>query len=183
MQHPVKPFWLRSDSYMVYEQFFEWASGNMTERMQWNVTGIRDDLVDLSLLSHGVDTSSEDISITESESTWTINTFSRGIVADSESGYVGKKWPFWISTNVEVGSSVDTMYGFSSISGREPIAVLNESHDCWVVEYRWSTSNMKRWYDTSSGLCLKIFVVLEPRNNLTIIITETAVQTNISSER
>lgn len=181
MQHLVQPVWLRSDSYTVYEQLFEWGSENTIKRMQWNVTALRDDLVDLSLLSHGVDMSSGDISITESESTWTINAFSREIVADSESGYVGKKWPFWISTNVEVGSSVDTMYGVSSISGREPIIVLNESHDCWVIEYHWPTSNMKRWYDMSSGLCLKIHVVLE-RDNLTIAITETAVQTSINFE-
>lgn len=178
LQTVAKPSWLKLDSYMIYEQFFVWNEQNETEYMTWNATGMSGDFVDLHLVSHGVDVTGENVVITLGEADWTINAFTREIVSSSDASYVGKKWPFWIQTNVRVGSTVDIFYGVNKISKSESIDVLGQQRDCWVLEYNWATADMKRWYDKSSGLCLKIYVVLY-RGDITITITETAVRTNI----
>jgi hypothetical protein len=74
---------------------------------------------------------------------------------------------------------VETLYGIKPISKSKSIQVLGQQRDCWVIEYQWATSTMKRWYDKSSGIVLKIQVILY-RQDVTIEITETAVQTNIN---
>lgn len=173
-----KPSWLDLNVYMVYEQFFVWGSQNETEYMIWNVTEINRDFANIHLVSHSVNITGEDVIITYSEADWTVNMLTREITNSSDLNYVGKKLPFWIQTNVGIGSTVDIFYGINKISKSEIIEVLGQSRDCWVLEYNWATANMKRWYDKLSGICLKIHVVLH-REDRIITITETAVETNI----
>jgi hypothetical protein len=178
LQQMSKPSWLKLDDYVVYEQFFVWTEHNLTDYMIWNVTDLRGDLVDLHLSSHGVaNVTTEDIELTVGDLNWTINAFTREAVNCSDSSYVGEKWPFWIQTNVGVGSSVDIMYGVNTISGSESIDVFGQQRQCWVLDYNWATATMTRWYDKASGVCLKIHVVLY--RDVTVAITETAVQTNV----
>ena len=174
-----KPAWLGLGSFMVYEQAFAWTDHHEAENMTWEIVKLEDDIVNVHLISHGVDTSSGDVAITTGEANWTINAISREILNSSDHNYDGKKNPFWIEKDVGVGSSVDILYGINTISGNESISVLGMQRDCWVVEYNWSTSSMKRWYDKSSGIVLKIQVVLY-RQDMTVEITETAIQTNIN---
>ena len=173
-----KPAWLELDSFMVYEQAIAWADNQQVENMTWVVTKFEDDTANVHLVSHGVDTSSGNVVITTGEANWTINVISREILNSSDHNYDGEKIPFWIEKNVGVASSVDILYGMNTISSDESISVLGMQRDCWVVEYNWSTSAMKRWYDKSLGIVLKIQVVLY-RQDITVEITETAIQTNI----
>lgn len=173
-----KPAWLELDSFMVYEQAITWADHQQVENMTWRITKLEDDTANVYLISHGVDTSSGNVVITTGEANWTINAISREILNSSDHNYDGKKNPFWIEKNVGVGSSVDILYGTNTISSNESISVLGMQRDCWVVEYNWPTSAMKRWFDKSSGIVLKIQVVLY-RQDITVEITETAIQTNI----
>lgn len=174
-----KPAWLESDSFMVYEQAITWADQQQVENMTWVIIKLEDDTAIVHLISHGVDTSSGNVVITTGEANWTINAISREILNSSEHDCEGEKNPFWIEKDVGVGSSVDILYGINTISGNESISVLGMQRDCWVIEYKWSTSAMKRWYDKSSGIVLKIQVVLY-RQDITVEITETAIQTNIN---
>lgn len=178
LQTVAKPSWLKLDAYMTYEQVFVWNEQYKTEYMTWNVTGLSGDFVDLHLVSHGVNVTGGDVVITLGEADWTMNAFTREIVSSSDLNYFGKKGPFWIQTGVRIGSTVDIFYGVNTISKSESIDVLGRQRDCWVLEYDWATADMKRWYDKSSGICLKIYVVLY-REGVTITITETAVMTNI----
>jgi hypothetical protein len=146
--------------------------------MTWGITKLEDDTANVNLISHGVDTSSGNVVITTGEADWTINAISREILNSSDHDYDGEKNPFWIEKDVGVGSSVDILCGMNTISSGESISVLGMQRDCWVVEYNWSTSSMIRWYDKSSGIALKIQVVLY-RQDITVEITETAIQTNI----
>ncbi|MGB9135154.1 MAG: hypothetical protein WCC63_06195 [Candidatus Bathyarchaeia archaeon] len=173
-----KPAWLELDSFMVYEQAIAWADHQQVENMTWGITKLEDDTANVNLISHGVDTSSGNVVITTGEADWTINAISREILNSSDHDYDGEKNPFWIEKDVGVGSSVDILYGMNTISSGESISVLGMQRDCWVVEYNWSTSSMIRWYDKSSGIALKIQVVLY-RQDITVEITETAIQTNI----
>lgn len=177
-QKGAKPFWLKSGAYMTYEQLFVWTGHNETKYMTWNITKLVDEFADLHLTSHGVNATEADVVITAGEADWTINTVTREIVNSSDSNYVGEKCPFWIETNVSVGSMVATLYGRNPVKKSETIYALEDERDCLVVEYNWTTAAMKRWYDKSSGIVLKIYVVLY-RQSATIEITETAVLTNI----
>jgi hypothetical protein len=179
LQQMFKPSWLTSDAYMVYEQAFTWTGHNHTEYMAWNVTGTGGDFISLYLISHGVgNVTNEDVETTVGEANWTVNAFTRKVISCSDSNYTGKKWAFWIPTNVRLGSWVDISFGVNTISGSESISVLGKQRDCWVMEYDWPTSDMKRWFDKQTGICLKIHVTLH--KEVTISITETAVQTNIN---
>lgn len=173
-----KPTWLELDSFMVYEQAITWADHQQFENMIWEITKLEDDTAIVHLISHGVDTSSGNVVITTGEADWTVNAISREILNSSDHNYDGEKFPFWIEKDVGVGSSVDVLYGINTISDSESISVLGMQRDCWVVKYNWSASTMKRWYDKSSGIVLKIQVVLY-REDITVEITETAIQTNI----
>jgi len=174
-----KPAWLELGSFMVYEQVIAWEGHQQVENMTWLIAKLEDETANVHLVSHGIDTSSGDVVITAGEANWTINTISREILNSTDHYYDGKKFPFWIEKDVGVGSSVDILYGINTISDSEYIFVLGMQRDCWVVEYNWPTSTMKRWYDKSSGIVLKIQVVLD-RQDVTVEITETAIQTNIS---
>ncbi len=175
---PRKPAWLELDSFMVYEQSIAWADHQQVENMSWKITKLEGNTANVNLVSHGVDTSSGNVVITAGEANWTINAISREILNSSDHHYDGEKCPFWIEKDVGVGSRVDTLYGMNTISSSESISVLGMQRDCWVVAYNWSTSAMKRWYDKSSGIVLKIQVVLY-RQDITVEIVETAIQTNI----
>lgn len=177
----ARPSWLKLGTCMTYEQFFIWVGHNETKYMTWNITKLRDDLADLHLISHGVNVTEEDVMTTLGEFDWTINLVTREIVNSSDPNSTGKKCPFWIETDVTIGSAVDTLYGISVISKSEPIYVFGQQRDCWVFEYDWATASMERWYDKSSGICLKIHVILY-RQGITIEVTETAMLTNIDSE-
>lgn len=171
--------WLKSGIYMMYEQFFVWNGYSKTDYMTWNVTNLGNDFGDLSLISHGVNITGKNVVLTLGKANFTMNVATREIVDCSDLNYLGKKWPFWIQANVSIGSTIDILYGRNIISKSEPIYVLGKQRDCWVVEYNWTTSSMKRWYDKSSGICLKIHVVLF-KQGITIQITETAVLTNVN---
>jgi len=175
------PSWLRAGAFVTYEQFFEWTGNNATEYMTWNISALENGSVNVHLISHGVDTSGGSVAITTGEVDWTLDAATREIRSASDSNYVGEKCPFWIEKDVTVGSTIDTFYGVNTISRSESIFVLGKQRDSWVVEYQWATSTMTRWYDKSSGIALKIQVVLY-RQDVTIQITETAVQSNIDLE-
>lgn len=177
-QEAAKPSWLKFGSYMTYEQLFAWNEHNQTEYMTWNMTKLAADFADLHLASHGVNVTEGDVVITLGEADWRINVVTREIVNSSDPNYIGERCPFWIKTDVTIGSTIDIFYGINSISKSELIYVLGQQRDCWVVEYNWPTASMKRWFDKSSGIVLKIYVVLH-RQDIIIEITETAVSTNV----
>ena len=180
-QEVAKPSWLKLGIYMTYEQFFVWNEHSKTDYMIWNITKLKDDFADLNLTSHGVNVTEGNVVLTLGEANFTINVATREIVNCSDTIYVGEKWPFWIETNLTLGSTIDILYGTNVISESEPIYVFGQQRDCWVVEYNWTTARMKRWYDKSSGILLKTHVVLY-RQGITIVITETAVLTNVDLE-
>jgi len=177
-QEVAKSSWLRSGTYVVYEQFFVWNGHSGTEYMTWNITRRQDAFADLYLSSHGVNVTEGSVESTFGEADFTINVVNREIVDCSDPYYIGEKWPFWIETNVTIGSTINIFYGTNVITNSQPIYVLGQQRDCWVVEYNWTMSSMKRWYDKSSGICLKIHVILN-QQGITMQITETAVASNI----
>ena len=179
--HPeesTKPSWLMPGAYVTFAQAFKWNEHSETQFMTWELTGVNGDYADLHLLSHGVSVSGGNVTVVPGESEWRIDTVTREIVNSSDANYVGKKCPFWIQTDVKAGSLVETFYGATTISRSERVEVLGEQRDCWILEYNWPTSSMKRWYDKSSGICIKIQVIMH-QQDLTIVTTETAALTNI----
>lgn len=182
LQEVSRQYWLKSGTYMVYEQFFVWNGRTKADYMTWNITKLEADFADVSLTSHGVNVTAGNVELTLGEANMTIDAVTREVVNCSNLDYyIGEKWPFWIETNVTTGSSIDIWYGVNVISRNETICVLGKQRDCWVVEYNWGADSMKRWFDKSSGILLKIHNILQ-RQGITIVITETAVLTNIDLE-
>ncbi len=178
VQEISKPSWLKSDSFMLYEQVFVWNDESYSKSMSWNVTRLSGDSLDLYTISHSVNTTGGDVVIIPVEGNWTVNAFTREILVSSNSYDIGTKVPYWIPTNVREGSAVDTMYGAGRISGSETVFVFGHQRDCWVLEYSWLSKSMIRWYDKSSGACLKVYTILT-QLDVTVEITQTAVATNI----
>lgn len=173
--------WLKSGTYMTYEQFFVWNGHSKTDYMTWNITKLEGDFANLSLTSHGANVTEGNVELTLGEANLTINAATRKVVNCSDAIYIGDKWPFWIETNITQGSTIDIWYGKNFISKNDTIYVLGKQRDCWIVEYNWTKASMKRWFDKSSGICLKIHVVLYEQD-IIIQITETAVLTNVDLE-
>ena len=55
---PRKPAWLELGSSMVYEQAFACSGHHETKNMSWEIVRLEDNIVNVHLISHGVDTSS-----------------------------------------------------------------------------------------------------------------------------
>jgi hypothetical protein len=173
--------WLITNAYMTYAQEFVWTGHSQTELMSWNIVNVTGERASLHLTSHGVSVSGGNISITVNRADWVIDVSTRTIVNSSKPdyGYVNMKCPFWIQTDASIDSTVDTIYGSGIISRNETLKVLGKFRNCWVVEYnQWQTSSMTRWYDISSGICLKIQVFMH--QDMEIAVTETAALTNIN---
>jgi hypothetical protein len=178
LQDMVKPSWFALGAYVKYAQIFHWDENNATEYMTWNLTKVGDTSIDVHISSHGVNVTNGNVAIVPGEANWTMNAYTREIRQSSDANYAGKKCPFWIRENAKAGSTVDILYGVGTIGVTESISAIGLQRDCWVLEYDWPTSSMKRWYDKSTGLCLKIHVTIN-RQGIIIDITETAVLTNI----
>lgn len=173
----------RVGQYVTYEQFFEWTGHNQTTFMTWNITRLHDGLLDLQLVSYDVNVNASNNNAIKRavEADWTVDASSREIVNSTDSpSDIGYKCPFWIEKNVVNGSTIDTLYGPTTITRSEIIKVLGQQRDCWVAKYYWPTSSMVRWYDKRTGLVLMIRVIRQQSS--TIQSTETATQTNINLE-
>lgn len=178
-QEPPRESWLKAGTYVVYEQFFVWNGNSETDYMVWNITRLSDGSVDLSLTSHGVNVTDGNVELTVGEANLSIDKVTREVISGSDIVvyYIGEKWPFWIETNVTVGSAIDIWYGASTITKNESIYILGQQRDCWVVEYDWVSGSMRRWFDKSTGILLKIHNLLY-REGTIVTVTETAVMTN-----
>jgi hypothetical protein len=177
-----KPSWLKSEDYVIYEQTFVLVDHIIkTESMTWNITKLHDNSAELHLVSYNatINASGNSVAITVNEANWTLNALNRQITDSTDSSYIGYKCPFWIESNVGIGSMVDSLYGQTTIKRNETIDALGLQRDCWVTEQNWPTSSMTRWYDKSTGIVLMIHVVLH-QSGVTIEVTETATQTNIA---
>jgi hypothetical protein len=173
--------WLKSGDYVTYEQDFVLAAYiRKTEFMTWNITKLHDDLADLHLVSYNatVNPSNKGITISVNEANWTLNVLNREITNSPDSSYIGYKCPFWIESSVGIGSTIDSLYGQTAITRNETINVLGLQRACWVTEQNSPASNMTRWYDKPTGIVLMIHIVLH-QSDVTIEITETAMQTNV----
>jgi hypothetical protein len=184
-QKVAESSWLVPNNFVVFEQNFTWDQHNATEYMYWNVTNVSGGVANIHLVSHGVNVSSDGaVSFPRTDIEVTINITNREVITLSDLSYYsemsqGSKWPFWIPNSMKVGDAVETMYGNSYISSNQTVEAMGKSRDCWLVAYTFGGGNsMNRFYDTISGLCLKIQTRME-QNNVTLNIIETAVQSNI----
>lgn len=178
----AKPSWINVGSYVVFEQFFSWSGHNATRYMMWMITDLSNELADLYVISHSFNVTNGEVDIFLTESKWRVNMETREItnvfLGLNVSGY---KNPFWIDTNVGIGSQVDAYFGsYATIQQNETIEILGQRKNCWTVSLNWPTANMKRWYDQATGIVLKINVTLV-RDGVAMNVTERFVLSNVSA--
>lgn len=173
---------LASGDFVVYQQNFQWAGGNATGYMFWNITSLNGDIANVQTLGRGIadiSNGSVDISTTEEDSQVNIST--RQVINSSLQSDIGSKFPLWIPQSVKVGDAIQTGYGNSFISPSQIVQVMGRNRSCWVVAYAYGAgTNMDRYYDTATGICLQIRTHIFS-NGISVAMNETAVQTNIKS--
>lgn len=176
----AKSTWKSVGSYVVFEQFFSWNGHNTTRYMMWIITDLSGDIADFYVVSHSFNVTDGEVNIYLTESKCRVNTETREItevfLGPNITGY---KNPFWIDTNVGIGSQIDAYFGsYATIQQNETIEILGQRKNCWTVSLNWTTANMKRWYDQATGIVLKINVTLI-RDGITMGVRETVVLSNI----
>jgi hypothetical protein len=176
-----KPNWMTTGSYMTYEQVFVWTGHSESHNMTWEITKIEGNSAYVNTTSYTFNSSNSALTLIQATGNFTVNTETRNITSCSvEPSPIGLKWPFWIETNLTLGSEADTYFYNSIIIGSEVLSVLGQQRDTWITQHAWSpTSSMTRWYDKASSIVLKIYTTIQ-RNNVQIQVTETTKSTNIS---
>ncbi|MFX0171903.1 MAG: hypothetical protein ACFE9L_08285 [Candidatus Hodarchaeota archaeon] len=160
------PSFLQEATYAQYEQKF--STGEIYE-LFWNITSINDSVVKITIRSHGIQFNSTtgEINVVPgggimfiSKDTWKIT----NVLTDSGtipgSSYTNKKVPFWIPTNIDNTTPIDTLYDnhvIPSHSDSLNLSYYSTLRQCWVTHNKYSEENyMDRWYDKETGIVLKI---------------------------
>jgi hypothetical protein len=172
--------WLALNDFVVYRQDVTWAGSNTTTYMFWNITSLNGDMANIRLVS-GINISNGSVDISTTEEDSQVNISTRQVINCSLQSDIGSKFPLWIPQSVKVGDAIQTSYGDSTISPSQNLKIMDQNRSCWVVAYAYGAgTNMDRYYDTATGICLQIRTHIFS-NGISIAINETAVQTNIKS--
>jgi len=172
--------WLALNDFVVYRQDVTWAGSNATTYMFWNITSLNGDMANIRLVS-GINISNGSIDISATEEDSQVNISTRQVINCSLQSDIGSKFPLWIPQSVKVGDAIQTSYGDSTISPSQTLRIMGQNRSCWVVAYAYGAgTNMDRYYDAATGICLQIRTHIFS-NGISIAINETAVQTNIKS--
>ena len=81
-----------------------------------------------------------------------VNTFNRMIV---EGSGVGASFPYWIETNISLGSEVKIGLGTAIVVGDQIIRINGRPIDCWVLVWEGQSQENATctfWFDKASGL-------------------------------
>jgi len=175
--------WLKVGAYVRYDQVFQWNGGNATKTMSWNITAVSEDLARLAITSYTFNVTNGGVVIYQVEELWTVNSMTGQIVsvsaASSGPNYTGFTNPFWTDTDVKAGSLIDAYFGtYGILQQGGTIDVAGRSLSCWEVSLQWEVGTMQRWYDTSTGIVVKIVTTMA-RGGIHMNVTETATASNI----
>ena len=128
----------------------------------------------------------DSVNITKRVSFWlVVNIFNR--IVEEGSG-IGLWYPYWIETNITLGSEVNIEYYTATVVDDQVIRVKMRPIDCWVLVPEWASEynvTYALWYDKASGLWIgmesemrfyHIFQIFETNPALAITVL---VETNI----
>ncbi len=147
--------------------------------MIWNITSFSDNQALLQISTYTYNTTSGKVNIFSAGDFWKVDSDTR-LIVQSSTGVTGYKNPFWIDTNVNVGSTIDAYFGATAqIQQPESIAVLGRTVNCWKISLDWPTSTMKRWYDPATGIVLRIDTT-RAQAGTNMAVAEVAVASNIT---
>ncbi len=185
-----QPTWLEEGNYAQYQQVF---SIGETHILYWQITQLTTSVAEIKILSHGIQfnfstmgfqTVSGGGIVTISRDTGEILEFAylNGTVTPHE--MVGQKLAFWISTAISASTSIENIYDRNvtpSLVGPLHFPCLPAPRLCWLTENTYSSSNsMSRYYDTETGIVLKILTFVSVAEEQ-INIIETLNDTNIAA--
>jgi hypothetical protein len=148
--------------------------------MTWNITSLSGSIADLQITSYTYNVTNGQVNFFPGGDAWKVNTENRNIT-ESSTGVTGLKNPFWIESNVGMGSTVDAYFGTTAtIQKAETIAVLGRNISCWKVDVDVGpSSTMQRWYDPATGIVLQIDSSID-RYGIVMNVKESAAASNIA---
>ena len=109
-----------------------------------------------------------------------VNTMNRLV----ESGvWAGLWYPGWIETDIDIGSTINLLYGTATVNGSKMIAVGPRAINCWELPYFMPGYPYMFWYDKASGLWIRMETI-DPYtgNRMELLLADTNVQIGVQYE-
>jgi len=83
-----------------------------------------------------------------------VNIFTRRVESDSGIYWRGMYYPFWIETNITIGSTIKLAWGEATVVDNEVIYYNGRPIDCWELRIKYYGARAVLYYDKASGLCM-----------------------------
>ena len=183
------PSFIVLGSFAQYRQ--EFSTGEIHE-LRWEITTIEEGEVGIETRSHGIffNTTTESFEIVPGggtmvidKDTWEIQEayYANGTEID---GYpIGEKIAFWISSEANENTSLNTMYDrnvYPTLTDPLVFDCLSSTRTCWMTQNVYSIGNqMNRYYDEETGIVLMI-ETQRTVSSVEISVLETLNDTNIA---
>ncbi|MFP3984604.1 MAG: S8 family serine peptidase [Candidatus Bathyarchaeia archaeon] len=95
-----------------------------------------------------------------SYSSWiVVSTLDRKVVAPSSANET--YYPYWIETNITIGSTVRILDTIATVIDSEPVQISNRLVDCWKLSMTYYDYNYSLWFDKTSGVMVLLEGVAE----------------------
>jgi thermitase len=105
-----------------------------------------------------------------------VNTMDRFV----ESGvWAGLWYPGWVETDIDVGSTINLLYGTATVNGTKTIVASPRAIDCWEIPYIMYGITYDMYYDKQSGLWVRMEVIIPTYELEELILTDTNIPIGI----
>jgi thermitase len=108
-----------------------------------------------------------------------VNTMNRLV----EAGFWAGLWyPGWIETNIDIGSTINLVYGVATVNGTRTMVISPRVIDCWEISELMSGTPYTFWYDKASGLWIRMEVTIPFYEREELILADTNIPIGIQHE-
>jgi thermitase len=105
-----------------------------------------------------------------------VNTMDRFV----ESGvWAGLWYPGWVETDIDVGSTINLLYGTATVNGTKTIVASPRAIDCWEIPSIMYGITYDMYYDKKSGLWVRMEVIIPTYELEELILTDTNIPIGI----
>jgi thermitase len=99
-----------------------------------------------------------------------VNTMDRFV----ESGiWAGLWYPGWVETGIDLGSTINLLYGTAAVNGTKTIVAGSRAIDCWEIPYILYGYTYDMYYDKKSGLWIRMGVATPSAELEELLLIET----------
>jgi hypothetical protein len=108
-----------------------------------------------------------------------VNTMNRLV----EAGVWASLWyPGWIETNIDIGSTINLVYGVATVNGTRTMVIGPRAIDCWEISELMSGIPYTFWYDEASGLWIRMELTIPFYGLEELVLADTNIPIGIQHE-